>query len=1369
MSEWNLSVRLTGQGSDLARTLRTTARDARAASRDVNALRRDIGRLRNEARTPIRLRIRLDTRNLRADVRRALNTADTGRGLAVNLRLADPAQLRRDVSAAVRAASRTQTVTVRVTPDTSALNGLNNTVNAPAAGSTASSSSGALKSLLLLSPAVIPLTTALATLPGILAASGTAATAFGIAVAGQIGPLSEVTEAEQKYQEAVREHGSGSAEAAKAQLDYQKQLAALPPAAQQGAAALTNLKDAYRQWSDGLSGDTTQPVIHSMALMEQLLPHLTPQVKSMSREMDRAITLMSGAVATPGFDAASDKFADFTDRTLDRMGDKLVHVMRMLSEGKASGPLAGIVDYINAHGDEARETLGNLADAVGNLFEGAAEAGPIMMTLVNAVARLVSALPPELVGILIQVAAGLKLIQLAGAGMAAVAGGIATLGTRIGALRAAFTAAGGGMAGFSAAFGTLPTAARFGILAAGIVGVAMGIDKLAEISRGAPPDVDRLATSIKGLSTSGKFSGELKTTFRDMDGFVAKIRLMDQAAKDADTVKPFLDLIPGGPIVEKLSGKVDDLVNGTKSLAATKEDFKAFDEAFAVLAKGGHAKVAADEFEKFDAALRASGKSTEEIKALFPEYTSALADAKFEAELVAQSMGIFGQAAADTSAQLEAQKGAADGLRASLIALNETNRSAHDAQTQFEKSLDDLTASFKEHGATLNADTEAGRANRDAMSAASKAQDELIVSGVAAGESFKSMTGKSQELRGEMMRLATQAFGGNKKAATEYVNTLLGTPEFVQSTIRLEKAEAERGLWDVQAAIEATPDAHTVTVDTLNAAAIAALEAVGLKTRQLPDGKTEVYTANGQSLGSIGAVLTALANLDGRTANTYTNHHVTTTKTTIFKSVQAAGGSNQAAKNMAETEGRANGAVVDYYANGGIQRGGLRSFAGGAENHVAQFARAGSWRMWAEPETGGEAYIPLAMSKRVRSRAIAEETVRRLGGDPKAIQWNADGNVTDWRYDPQTGSLYSASDAGQAGHKTRKVKVKGKGGKVTIKEIEYFDLKAVENRIKSTAKATQAWNKDLEKVADRVGGDVAEALAAMGKDGMKLADKMANGSTKYINEMAAALRNLQKTAKASLTDYTRQLTSANTMNKKFADDLAKLAGMGYGDLAAQLAAQGDEAAQQLAAAAAKDKKKAAKANAAAKTANAALTSEEVATLVQIIAAVKNSKTGIHDVAGTTGLGEDEIIAVANKARGQIKSSLGSRSDRFLADLKNANAGKAYANGGIRAGMYATRAGIIRFAEPETGGEAFLPLGQGKRRHALPVLADVAHRFGMGLTDARAGRPVVIVRSGDTITVPVTTTGQNATASDIGAQVGYQFRRAKRGGVSSRAA
>lgn len=75
---------------------------------------------------------------------------------------------------------------------------------------------------------------------------------------------------------------------------------------------------------------------------------------------------------------------------------------------------------------------------------------------------------------------------------------------------------------------------------------------------------------------------------------------------------------------------------------------------------------------------------------------------------------------------------------------------------------------------------------------------------------------------------------------------------------------------------------------------------------------------------------------------------------------------------------KADGGLVDYYADGGM-----------AENHVAEIAPAGAWRVWAEPETGGEAYIPLAESKRSRSLAIWEETGRRLRAFADGDIWSA--------------------------------------------------------------------------------------------------------------------------------------------------------------------------------------------------------------------------------------------------------------------------------------------------------------------------------------------------------------------------------------------
>lgn len=55
------------------------------------------------------------------------------------------------------------------------------------------------------------------------------------------------------------------------------------------------------------------------------------------------------------------------------------------------------------------------------------------------------------------------------------------------------------------------------------------------------------------------------------------------------------------------------------------------------------------------------------------------------------------------------------------------------------------------------------------------------------------------------------------------------------------------------------------------------------------------------------------------------------------------------------------------------------AYANGTEDHRAQIARGGAMRLWAEPETGGEAYIPLASSKRGRSTAILGEVARRFG------------------------------------------------------------------------------------------------------------------------------------------------------------------------------------------------------------------------------------------------------------------------------------------------------------------------------------------------------------------------------------------------------
>ncbi|GAA3835246.1 hypothetical protein GCM10022403_080000 [Streptomyces coacervatus] len=538
----------------------------------------------------------------------------------------------------------------------------------------------------------------------------------------------------------------------------------------------------------------------------------------------------------------------------------------------------------------------------------------------------------------------------------------------------------------------------------------------------------------------------------------------------------------------------------------------------------------------------------------------------------------------------------------------------------------------------------------------------------------------------------------------------------------------------VKQKIAGVPAGKTVTVRAPTSDARAQLEALGIKVTDVPGSKNVSITVpTGGPMSAIGSIQGAINNISGRIIG-------------VGVSLSATSWDRDGNGVPDAIQARATGAVVDYYADGGVRN----------EQHIAQIAPAGSWRIWGEPETGGESYIPLAPSKRTRSRQIADETVRRLGGGP--VTWYADGGLSNWSYQPLGGSGFSVSDL------VSKSQRKGKGGK------EQFDLGVFERNLRKSVRTASAWRNDLATVSRRAGTDVAKALEEMGEEGVALTRKMARGSNKYVKSMAAQLTKLAGTAKATLGDYTGQLQNAVKDSTAFQNDLAKLASSGYGALAGRLAEQGDENAEALAAQAVRDKKKAKQANSAAQSAGKTLDSDQLGDFVKLVGALAKGR-GIHAVAESTGIDEDRLIEIANRSNGQIRKT--GKADRFLADLVKANAGKAYANGGLwEPGVYPPSGnGLIKFAERSTGGEAYLPLGTAKRGRATAVLGQVADRFGYGLApkkliDAAGGRArVVVIHQAPAIgsqTIHVAQTG--ATARDIASTVAYQVRRAKRGGV-----
>ncbi|NEB14212.1 hypothetical protein G3I32_36215 [Streptomyces coelicoflavus] len=765
--------------------------------------------------------------------------------------------------------------------------------------------------LISLLPAAIPAAAGLAGSAAAVAAQfgavAVAAGAYALALGPQIGAIGEAADAQAKYEDALRTSGAGSAEAGAVALEYERQMAALPPATREAAVAVGLLKDAYQEWSDSLSGDVMGPFIKGVGVTNVLLPKTTGLVKGASSQFDRLITMVAGGIASPGFDALNDRFTTFANDTMRHAVDELALFFAKLDAGEFDGGgVAEFFDWAQEQGPVVWDTLQNVGDALLNVLEAGADVGVGMLDVVNVLSDIVSAVPPDAIATILQLAIAIKAVRLAAAGGAAASAGIAAIATQVGAMRVAASGAPGVLAGTAAAIGTLSRTAKLAVAGTGIGLLVLALGELSQAGEPAALDVDKLTTSLGELGRTGKATGYVADQFGDD---FAKLREQIQKVIDPS-------------VAESINNWGADVTGGLLDAGDATEEFTksvdGIDQGLADLVSGGKAEQAAAALEAMKEGM--SPEQVEEFTGSLDNYKDALAAQAFEQRLAADSMGIFGDQALEVQAQLDAQKQSADGLRQSIMALNDTNRSAYDAQIGFEASIDALTESFKENGATLDLNTEAGRENGEAMSAAAKAHDEMIASGLAAGESMGSMTEKSEGLRAKMLELAGQT-GMTDQEAREYVNTLLGTPESIATVVELERQDAITGLLNVQAEIEKTPGAKSVTVTTLNAAAIKALEDVGLKTRRLPDGRTEVFTANGQALGAVGAVDKALNNVDGRRADAT----VTVTYRSVFEQVgHAPSVTADALRRQAEmfqAQGgpihRAQGGGIPHYDGGG--------------------------------------------------------------------------------------------------------------------------------------------------------------------------------------------------------------------------------------------------------------------------------------------------------------------------------------------------------------------------------------------------------------------------------------------------------------------
>ncbi|WP_244164649.1 phage tail protein [Streptomyces silaceus] len=755
------------------------------------------------------------------------------------------------------------TITVRVNDATAAgfrdINGHLRTLDgrfAASAGSMTRSGqqldktfTGLKASLVNLAPALIPVAAQAAPIAAGLGAAGLAAAAFTAAVVPQISAMGEAAAAQKKYQDAVKASGVGSQAAAKAQAEVQRQLAAMPAATQRAAGSYMVLSDAFRTWSDQTASFTMRPVEQGLQITTALLPRLTPLARSASDQLTRLTTVAGGAIETPGFDHLTSTVQDFTDRTLDRATDKALHFMRVLSEGKAEGPLTEVMQYARAAGPEVKETLQALAETLLHVLDAAAQAGPGMLTIVNAFAQLVSAVPASLLATLLQVATAFKLIKLAGAGIGAAGAGLGTLTGRATALRAAFVAAGGGVAGMNAALGTLSTGGK-AALAAGAVGAL--VLALHELSGAKPAvEVDALSSSLKTLTTTGKVTGTLKTNMKEMSESIAMVSKSGSENKLGQLVSDF--------------GSWVGIAEGP-GISTARKNVDAWDKSMANLVRSGNPKQAAEQFDLLKRAWKAGGGDMSQFKKHTNDYRDAIADAKFEAKMAAESMGLFGTQAQAAQAKLDGQKQAADGLRQSIQALNDVQRAGLGGMIGFEGAIDAAAKAAQANGQALsmtggklNLNSEAARTAASALNDLAAKTDEAAAQARESTGSWSAANDVYRRGRAELIRQA-DAMGLSRKQAVALADQILKVPSKT-ARIKMEKEDAEAGLRAFNAAVKKTPGSKSVTLKTLSKGAEQILESFGLKVKRLPNGKVTVTAANGKALSGIRDVQGALSRL----------------------------------------------------------------------------------------------------------------------------------------------------------------------------------------------------------------------------------------------------------------------------------------------------------------------------------------------------------------------------------------------------------------------------------------------------------------------------------------------------------------------------
>ncbi|MEU2801464.1 hypothetical protein [Streptomyces sp. NPDC007117] len=628
-------------------------------------------------------------------------------------------------------------------------------------------------SLISLAPAAIPaaagLAGAAAAVGAQLGAAGVAAAAYALALGPQIGAITEAREAHTQYEEAVQESGRTSQAAAEAQSAYQRKLAALPPETRKAAVAVGLLSDSFEDWSDSLSGDVMGPFTKGVAVTNALLPKTTGLVKGTSAQFDRLITMVGAGVSSPGFDALNKRFTTFADDTMRNAVDGVTEFLVKVEKGEVGGGIEEFLAYCEEAGPLVGDTLRNVGDAVLNLLEAGSGVGMGMLDLINALSGIVAAVPPGAIATMLQMAIAIKAVRLAAAGAAAGRAALGAMAGQLVLMRAAAAGTPGRLAGVGAAITTLSRTAKLAIAGTGIGLLLIALTELSQSSRTMPPDVDKLTSSLTQLGSTGKVTGEAARAF----------------GTDFGKLKDQINAVLDPSLIESFNNWGHDLTDGMLGAGYATDDMNAslgaLDDGLAALVSKGQADLAAAALR--DLLAEMNPEQAQKVTASLGDYNDALEAAAFEQKLAAESAGLFGAQAQEVQAKLDAQKRATDGLRESIMALNEVQRAALEGRAGMEAAIDAAAKAASAHSdalritnGELNLNSEAARDAQTALTELARKTEGNVSAARDSGKSWEYAKGQYDRGRAALIRSA-DAMGLTREQAVRLADQILDTPD----------------------------------------------------------------------------------------------------------------------------------------------------------------------------------------------------------------------------------------------------------------------------------------------------------------------------------------------------------------------------------------------------------------------------------------------------------------------------------------------------------------------------------------------------------------------------------------------------------------